>query len=308
MSNYNPRVSIGLCVYNGEQFLEKTLDALLTQTYPDFELIIADNASTDQTSVICQVYAAQDRRIRYYRNAENLGLALNYNRAFKLSKGEYFKWATADDLCKPAYLARCVEILDSEPAVVLAYPKTQFIDESERLLDVTDPGWDLRSEAADERMRYVLHAGHWVNAIVGLIRANALVKTRLMQRYPGADYTLLGELSLLGKFFEIPEYLFLRRLHSKASSQNTTNLQWLVEYYTARSEHVCLPFWCRYFDHCSTILRSELYLGQKLSLVYTLLRQMRWGRSRLQEELRIACKWYIRRVLVHSLALFRDCR
>jgi len=304
MSNYNLQVSIGLCVYNGEKFLEETLNSLLNQTYRGFELIISDNASTDQTPAICQVYAARDHRIRYYRNTKNLGLALNYNQAFRLSKGEYFKWATADDSCEPDYLLHCVETLDSDPTVVLTYSKSRFIDGGGRTVDVTDAGWDLRSEAAADRMRYVIDAGHWVNAILGLIRASALAKTRLIRSYPGGDYALLGELSLMGKFLEIPEYLFLRRLHPGASSHNAADLQWMVEYYMAKSGHVCMPVWDRYLDHFATILRSKLSLGQKLSLIGFLLHRMQWKRSRLQEELEILCKWYIRRALSNSLQFF----
>lgn len=66
MSNHEPRVSVGLPVYNGERFLRESLDSLLSQTFEDFELIISDNASTDRTQEVCQEYAAKDRRIRYY--------------------------------------------------------------------------------------------------------------------------------------------------------------------------------------------------------------------------------------------------
>jgi glycosyltransferase involved in cell wall biosynthesis len=80
VSNNKPRVSIGLPVYNGERFLKEALDSLLAQIYTDFELIISDNASTDQIESICRTYAASDRRIRYYRNKENVGAAHNFNR------------------------------------------------------------------------------------------------------------------------------------------------------------------------------------------------------------------------------------
>ena len=99
-----PRVSIGLPVYNGENFLEFALDSILGQTFQDFELIISDNASTDATESICRRYAAKDSRIRYYRNPNNQGAAQNYNRVFALARGEYFKWAAHDDVCKPNYL------------------------------------------------------------------------------------------------------------------------------------------------------------------------------------------------------------
>ncbi len=87
MTLHQPHVSIGLTVYNGEQFLEETLDSFLAQTYSDFELIISDNASTDRTGKISQAYAATDNRIHYHRNERNLGLAGNHNRVFASQRG-----------------------------------------------------------------------------------------------------------------------------------------------------------------------------------------------------------------------------
>src|SRR5262245_49168770 len=103
-----PRVSIGMPVYNGERFLKDAIDSLLAQRFEDFELIILDNASTDRTEEICRTYADQDNRIRYVRNEENIGLARNFNRAFQLSSGEYFKWASADDVCHRDLVASCL--------------------------------------------------------------------------------------------------------------------------------------------------------------------------------------------------------
>lgn len=283
--NCKPRVSIGIPVRNGRPFLQEALNSLLAQTYPDFELIISDNASTDETEAICRTFAAKDARIRYYRNNENLGLGRNFNRVFELSTGEYFKWAAADDLCRPNYLARCLQVLDTDPTVVLAYSKTQFIDENGNFLKRKDPGWDLRSEATHERLRYVIYAGHWVNATSGLIRRNALLRTRLMPTYPGGDYRLLGELSLIGKFFEVPECLFLRRLHPGASSQNTTNLKWMAECYRSAGRRLSLSCWSLSLDHFVTIMRSPLTAGQKTSLILSLLHRMSWERQRLSQEL-----------------------
>ena len=77
--NAVPRLSIGLPVYNGENYLAESLDALLGQSYEDFELIISDNASTDGTADICRRYGKQDSRIRYIRQPRNIGLAPNHN-------------------------------------------------------------------------------------------------------------------------------------------------------------------------------------------------------------------------------------
>ena len=74
-----PRLSVGLPVYNGEGYLAESLEALLGQSYEDFELIISDNASTDGTADICRRYAKQDSRIRYIRQPRNIGCAPNHN-------------------------------------------------------------------------------------------------------------------------------------------------------------------------------------------------------------------------------------
>jgi glycosyltransferase involved in cell wall biosynthesis len=298
MNMCKPRVSIGLIVFNGERFLEETLDSLLVQTYPDFELIISDNASTDRTGEIARAYAAKDGRIRYHRNEKNLGVAGNHNRAFALAQGEYFKWATADDLCLPDHLARCVEVLDRDPTVVLVYPKTQFVDEACRPLNVHDPGWNLRSDQAHERLRYAILAGHWVNAVLGLIRTRALARTRLMPAYPGGDYRLLGELSLLGKFHEIPEYLFKRRIHAGASSQHaadgaTPNAKWLIRYWKGEGRALSLPCWSLSIDRFRTIVRSRLSFQQKCSLIRSLFRHVRWQRGKLLNELWTAVTTYL---------------
>jgi len=289
VSDNKPRVSIGLPVYNGERFLKEALDSLLAQTYADFELIISDNASTDQTESICRTYAASDQRIRYYRNKENVGAARNFNHVFELSSGEYFKWATADDVCSPELVARCLSVLDTTPTAVLACAKIRFIDETGTPFDRYDPGWDLRDDAAHERLRYIIYAGHLVNPHYGLIRTSALSKTRLLRTYSGGDYCVLGELSLLGKFFEIPECLLLRRLQPDASSQHSNDLEWQTRFYNGKPK-LTLPCLYRSADHFTTIVHSQLHLRQKLSLINSLLHSLLWRRRRLYEELRFVLK------------------
>lgn len=283
-------MSIGLPVYNGERFLARALDGFLAQTYADFELIVSDNASTDGTGDIARAYAARDARIRYHRNEHNIGLAGNYNSVFAKARGAYFKWAPADDVCLPDYLTRCVDVLDDDPSVVLVYPATQFIDMDDQPLDIQDPGFHLLSEDSAERLRYVLEAEHWVNAITGLIRTAALRTTRLMPPYYGGDYRLLGELSLLGKFQEIPERLLLRRIHPRSSSQfgnagATPDKHWLTKYMKGDGAKLSLPYCSLTLDRLRIIAASRLSARQKVSLLRSLLRQVRWGRDRVWDEL-----------------------
>jgi glycosyltransferase involved in cell wall biosynthesis len=286
-----PRVSIGIPVYNGGDLFRETLESFLSQTFADFELLIGDNASTDQTETVAREYAALDPRIRYFRNPENIGLSGNYNRLFGLATGEYFKWAPADDLCCPTYIERCVEVLDRDPDVVLTYPKTHFIDANRQVLDIVDPGWHLMSDSPAERFRYVIYHGHWANSIIGLIRRSALEKTRLLPNYPGSDFRLLGELSLLGKFYEVPEYLFIRRLHERSSSQHTTDITWQAAYWS-RGEKLPWPFLQLKGDHLLSIIHSQLGTTEKVSLVASLLRSIIGGRRTFFHEIRMHLTYF----------------
>ena len=289
-------VSIGLPVYNGERYLKECLDSLLAQTFDDFELIISDNASTDRTEEICREYATREKRIKYFRNDANIGVNRNFNRLFQLSSGEYFKWACADDVCHRNLVAKCLEILERDQNVVLAYAKTTFIDDNGKALDLMDPGWNLITDVAHERLRYVIHSDHWVNAFYGLIRADSLAKTRLLPVYSGGDYRLLGELSLMGKFFELPDPLFYRRIHRNASSQNHS-LEWESEFFLGNHGRNLLPLWQLCLDHSATIIRSQLGLGRKLSLSASVLRRMLADRNQLLRELLGASKHRLRGVL-----------
>jgi len=120
-----PKLSIGMPIYNAELFLRKRLDSLLVQTFTDFELIISDNASTDTTPTICEEYLRKDKRIRYFRQEKNMGVAWNFNFVLQQSKSEYFSWTAADDIILPDFLEKNVNILESKNNVVASISKIQ---------------------------------------------------------------------------------------------------------------------------------------------------------------------------------------
>ena len=220
-----PKISIGLPVYNGENYLRLALDSILRQDYSDFELIISDNASTDATQDICREYAAKDRRIRYYRNETNNGASANFNCLVKLARGEYFKWAAHDDLHLQGFLGRCVEVIEHAPAtVVLVAPKTEMIDEHGRKMDVVVESLDTRRPQPHQRVKDVLQRVFWATAQFGVFRTEALKKTRLLQPFFAADHVLMVEVALLGEIWEFPETLFQRRVHPGIST--TANKSW----------------------------------------------------------------------------------
>ncbi len=277
MNRQSPRVSIGMPVYNGERFLADVLDSLLSQTFSDFELIISDNASTDKTQEICTTYAADDARIRYHSNESNLGAARNYNRVFELSEGEYFKWAAADDLCTPDYLKRCVEVLDSEADVVLCYPKTTIIDENGQILRKYEDGLNMVTDSASGRFIQTFYNCRLCNAVFGLIRSSKLEQTRLIKDFIASDKVLLAELSLLGIFREIPDYLFNRRFHivrtgtleadapeygaSFVSLGKDKQLEWLNP---AHKDKIAYVHWKLFGAYLTSIKRAPIRWSQKV--------------------------------------------
>ena len=219
MSEQPPKVSLGLPVYNGDNYLEEAIQTALTQTYTDFELIISDNASTDQTQAICEKFAAQDRRIRYYRVETNYGAAWNFNRVLQLARGKYFKWIAHDDLIAPEFLERCVAVLEKDDSVVLCYPKVKMIDENGEFIQDYNVKLNSDSVKAHERYKDLLLAWSLCYEIFGVIRTAALINNDGMPDYGHGDGVLLARLGLMGRFHEVPERLFFSRQHDQQSQK-----------------------------------------------------------------------------------------
>jgi len=255
-----PRVSIGLPVYNGENFLEEAINSLLGQTFENFEFIISDNGSTDKTRAICESYEARDERIRYYRNEKNRGAAWNYNYVFSLSNGVYFKWASHDDVLAAESLERCVEILDQNPTVVLCYPRTLIIDEYTNKIRKYDDDCHLTSPRPHVRFRhFISRASVECNAVFGIIRSSHLKKTNLIGSYQGADFILLANLALLGQFYEFPEELFFRRDHPETSYRaNPTCAEVSAWYDPEKKKKIILVNWRWCVEYLRSIMRTQL--------------------------------------------------
>jgi glycosyltransferase involved in cell wall biosynthesis len=217
--NPTPLVSIGLFVYNGERFIDETVQSLLCQTFTDFELIISDNASTDRTGEIAQGYAQRDPRIRYYRSAKNMGAGWNVRRIYELATGKYFKQAAADDLLEPEFLARCVAALEHDPGCVLAYAATKEIDENGAFLKHYVTPVKVNSDDPVARFGEMLLVPSWCYQIFGVMRMATLRQIPAQGSYVNGDGVLLARLALLGKFYEVPEPLFINRHHKGQSTR-----------------------------------------------------------------------------------------
>jgi glycosyltransferase involved in cell wall biosynthesis len=228
-----PRLSVGLPVYNGEKYLDQSIESLLGQNYEDFELIISDNASTDGTAGICRRYARQDSRIRYVRQPRNIGLSPNHNFVLQQSRGEYFKWAAGDDLYGRDLLKSCVDALDAYADVALAHSWEAVIDDAGNVTQAMDYPLPTDASRAPERFRAFLFGSSGLfessdPAAPGLIRMDnrgllracdmyGVTRTAIMRKvtplgsYHHADRIIIAALTLHGRFHMTPDWLYFRR-------------------------------------------------------------------------------------------------
>ena len=177
--------------------------------------------------------------MRYHRNDVNRGAAANFNRTFELARGRYFKWAAYDDVCAPEYLARCVELLEEHRELVWCHTRARFVDTRDTPVPTTSCGPDgtmsymppgdaptsgpeptgRSALAPHRRLRAVLletwGEGNW--DVFGLARVTHVRRTGLQRPYYGADKVYVAELALQGRYGEVPDVLFVGRLHREAS-------------------------------------------------------------------------------------------
>jgi glycosyltransferase involved in cell wall biosynthesis len=263
----HPRVSVGVPVYNGQDYLGECLESLLKQDFEDFELILSDNGSTDGTEEICRSYAARDARIRYLREPENRGGSWNLSRLPHLARGEYFRWSCHDDLCAPTHLRTCVEALDeASPSVILVFTGTAYIDEHGAVTRRAEEQLDTRGMPPHARYAYVARRVRYSNALFGLFRREPLLTTRLHAPYANSDFVLFGELALLGEFQELPGALFQRRMHDAMSRRmNTTQEEVAVWFDTSlRGRRFYFPELSLVRDQFGAVLRAPIGALEKL--------------------------------------------
>jgi glycosyltransferase involved in cell wall biosynthesis len=260
-----PRVSIGLPVYNGEALLAESMEALLGQTYEDFELIISDNASTDGTADICHRYARQDSRIRYIRQDRNIGLNPNHNFVITKARGELFKMASHDDLYARTLLQRCVEALDEHPQAVLAHSREAMIDNNGRITKLLQYSVAVDAPSAPERLRSMLFDG-WDDYTYGVMQTNVLRRTHLHGSHHFADRTINTELGLHGPFYQVPEVLYFRRDHPERTEPYTvrTRCAYLDPRRRSRLQHPAIRLYGEYiWGYLAAIRNAPLSPSEK---------------------------------------------
>ena len=265
MPRVQPKVSIGMPVFDGERYLSEAIESILSQTFGDFELIISDNASTDRTQAICEYYAEGDSRVTYCRSAQNMGAAANYNFVFKRASGSYFKWAAHDDIIAPEFVQSCVRILDTEPNVVVCYPRATLIDEHGHVIGYYTNNLHLRDSKPHERYRQYFDTQGLCHPVIGLIRADTLRKTGLIGGFQSSDRVLAGELALHGELYELSSPLLHRRIHAQSSTKiNATDKDVTAWFDPEKSDQFVFPRWRRFLEHLRCIHRAPLTATERV--------------------------------------------
>lgn len=272
----SPRLTIGLPVHNGADYIAAAIGSLLGQSFADFELIISDNASTDRTAEICRAFAASDPRVRLIHNDRNLGAAANYNRTLEQARGELFKWAAHDDLCHPRFIEHCIDLLDAEPDTVLVHSLSCAIDERGRIIGRYAHEQPFDQDRASQRFAEVILRPHVCIAVFGVMRREILERTIRHGDWVGADRNLLAELSLHGRIRLVRQVLFKRRHHEQASIHRFTDEHERLAWFNpGHSGGWSFPTWRRLAEYLKAIVRvrpgwieSLVSLGHLLRWVF----------------------------------------
>lgn len=259
-------------VFNAQQYVSQSIESILTQDYPNFELIISDNGSQDGTAQICRSYAARDARILYRRNETNINPMLNAKILLELSSGVYHHWAADHDIYHPKYLSGMVGLLESEgESLVLAYPHTGYIDIHGKKIKNIREDIDTRGLKPTERFKKVMWGLIWCTPMYGLFRSSALKKIWKMRSLTGPDRVILPELSLLGEYALHEEQLFFMR-QNRPAEKPVEMIQRQIDWFVANKLEAMMPSIMRNYELIKVVHDSNLDTSAKEELVEEILR------------------------------------
>lgn len=214
-------VSVGLPVKNGATKLPMALEALLSQTYTNFEIIISDNASTDETQEVCEKYASKDSRIRYIRQDANIGLKKNFVAVLQKARGEYFMWAADDDWWNARFIESAKNALDTHPefGVAMCSVERQYDDGVKKdLILYTDQ--NSTTSMSQKELLYRMMSEYPTHIFLYGLYRTPLLKAVMSVPFPECksfDRVIMCELALCTKFYSIPEILHVRTVRRPTS-------------------------------------------------------------------------------------------
>lgn len=292
------RVSVGLPVYNGENFVAAAIESVLAQSFREFRLVISDNASTDRTRQICEDFARADPRVEYHRAEVNRGIVWNSNQVFRLSRTDYFMWLSHDDGLAPQYLERCVGVLDSDASVVSCYAACRDIDGSGGAIGIRRSRVAMDDPDPVVRFREGIRLEHLCEPWCSVTRSEALRLTQLFGLFADYDRVLIAELGLHGRVVEIPEALFINREHDKRSHQvyatRVERTRWLDP---RNTQSLIFPHFRELQEMWAAVRRAGLTRSERARCAWELVKWSLRYRRRLFSDLDFAAREVARKVL-----------
>lgn len=296
----HPLVSIGLPVFNGEKTVVRAVQSILSQDYPNLELLISNNGSTDETQTICKSLAKEDKRIKYFRSDINHGAVWNFNRVFELSTGKYFMWIAHDDTKHESFVSACVEQLEKDKAAVLCSPYVRgfFMDGATPVFESNLNSF-IGKEQLFERYSEALNNFPAV-ALYGLYRSEAVKQTRLWQKCIASDLVFIQELSIYGHFIQVNEFMFNYYAREK---WNTVEQDY--RFFTGKKNKPIwyLPIVIVLIANFRNILRSPLSRFKQIVLTLLLLKHF-MGSVLVKcavKVLRLLLKGRVRKKVLHAI-------
>lgn len=228
-------------VYNGEPFLRLSLDSLLAQTFTDFEIILINDCSTDQSPVIMQEYANKDSRIKIFHNEVNMGLTKSLNKAIRVSSGEYIARMDAGDTSEKTRFEKQVAFLDSHPDYGLVGSWAYIIDTDSKKMGA------MQWEVSDEGIRKSLIKYNPIVHSSIVVRKNILEQAGCYNeewKY-AQDYELYFRIIKLGKVKNLPEDLVSYRMMptSITFTKNKKQAMFAVRARWKAIQERQFPFW-----------------------------------------------------------------
>lgn len=193
-----PLVQVGIPVFNGERDIARTIEALLSQDYPNLEVLISDNCSTDKTGEIAKHYADADSRVKYWSNEKNIGSFANFELLFSKSKGEYYFWAGHNDTYSSGFLSKAISIMEADPSVVHCFPHGFLANPDGSIFSYPFSFIDTRNLSKPARfLATIWHLGPCTE-FYGVYRRSVLQKVMPFKKLLPIDYVLLAEVATLG--------------------------------------------------------------------------------------------------------------
>ncbi|WP_214103450.1 glycosyltransferase family 2 protein [Acrocarpospora catenulata] len=242
-------VSIGLPVYNGADVMEGVVRSVLAQEHGDIELVITDNASTDSTEELCRSLAAEDSRISYHRQPENLGMLRNFDFAIQVAKGEYYRWIGDDDRLDPTYTTKCLDAFAADPRLLMVTTQISYTDTRDGITrteryEEAKAGTGLNSDDPAERVaelcRLLNETYLIIDPLYGMVRRAEVAAMTPRRNMPREDQVFASRLAMGGPWWHINEVLASRH--------------WDIKHRGKLARRLGVPTWQGY---CSTLLQCK---------------------------------------------------